>query len=35
MLTAVNINKDFTQSLMLILINTIKVVKTLLLNIFT
>ncbi len=33
LLTAVNINRDFTQSLMLILINLIEVARTLLLNI--
>jgi len=34
MLTAVNIDRDFTQSLMLILIDTIEAAKTLFLNIF-
>ncbi len=33
MLTAVNINRDFTQSLMLILIDLIEAARTLLLNI--
>jgi len=35
MLTAVNINRDFTQSLTLILFYFINVAKTSLLNIFT
>ncbi len=33
LLTAVNIDKDFTQSLMLVLINSIEAARTLLLNI--
>ncbi len=33
MLTAVNINKDFTQSLMLVLTDTIEAARTSLLNI--